>query len=348
MSRLTKPISHSPALGTITDVVRSKPELVAENLLLRQQRIVLKRSVKRPPLTQTDRALFVLLASRLKNWREALLIVKPETVLRWHRQGFRLFSMRKSRAMSQDPKLPPETIRLIKEMTTNNRLWGAERIRGALLKVGIKVAKRTVQRYMQQTRPLQPNGQTWATFLHNHANDIWACDVLQVHDIFFRPLFAFLITELGSRRIVHVGVTRAPTDEWAAQPLREATPGGQAPTYLIHDNDAKYGSHFAAVAVGTRIEVLRTPMRAPRANATCERLLGSVRRACLDHMLILGYRHLHRMLKEYVIYFNQTRPHQGIEQQVPDASTPETTRNTGNVIAFPILGGLHHEYRRAA
>lgn len=197
--------------------------------------------------------------------------------------------------------------------------------------------------------PLQPNGQTWATFLHNHANDIWACDFLQVHDIFFRPLFAFLITELGSRRIVHVGVTRSPTDEWAAQQLREATPCGQAPKYLIRHNDAKYGSHFAAVAVGTRIEVLRTPMRAPRAHATCERLLGSVRREYLDHMLILGYRYLHRMLKEYVVYFNQTRPHQGIEQQVPDASTPETTtRNTGNVIAFPILGGLHHEYRRAA
>jgi hypothetical protein len=306
MSRLTKPISHSPALGTITDLVRSKPELGAETLLLRQHRSVLKRSVKRPPLTQTDRARFVLLASRLTSWSEALLIVKPPTVLRWHRQGFQLFWKRKARTTSREPKLALETITLIKEMAANNRLWGAERIRGELLKLGIKVAKRTVQRYMREARPSPPYGQTWSMFLHNHANDIWACDFLQIHDLFFRPLFAFLITKLGARRIVHVGVTRAPTDAWAAQQLREAIPFGAAPKYLIRDNDATYGAHFDAVAAGTRIEVLRPPMGAPRANATGERLLGSVRRACLDHMLILGQWHLHRVLKEYVVYFNQT------------------------------------------
>ncbi|MDP9311672.1 MAG: integrase, partial [Chloroflexota bacterium] len=161
-------------------------------------------------------------------------------------------------------------------------------IQGKLLKVGITVAKRTVQRYMRQARPPRPHGHTWATFLRNHASDIWACDFLQRHDLCFRPLFAFIITELGSRRIMHVGVTRASTDLWAAQQLREATPFGEAARYLIRDNDAKYGHQFAAVAAGTGIEVLRTPLKAPRANAICERLLGSVRRECLDHLLILG------------------------------------------------------------
>ena len=235
-------------------------------------------------------------------------------------------------------------------MAADNRLWGAERIRGELLKVGIKVAKRTVQRYMRQARPPRPHGQTWTTFLRNHAHDIWACDFLQLTDIFFRPLFAFVITELGSRRIVHVGVTRSPTDEWVAQQLREATPFGAAPEYLIRDNDAKYGAHFDAVTLGTGIELLRTPIKAPRANAICERLLGSVRRECLDHLLILSEQHLGRVLKDYVAYFNQSRPHQGIKQRipVPRELSVQASGASGKVMAFPVLGGLHHDYRRAA
>ena len=348
MSRLSKPISSSPILGAVTDLTRTKPQLIAENLLLRQQLIVLNRAGKRPRLTRADRALFVLLASTLHTWKEALLIVKPETVLRWHRQSFRLFWKRKSHATWQEPKIPLETITLIKEMAANNRLWGAERIRGELLKVGIKVAKRTVQRYMRQVHPSSPHGQTWSTFLQHHANDIWACDFLQVTDIFFRPLFAFVITELGSRQIVHIGVTRSPTDEWAAQQLREATPFRAGPKYLIHDNDAKYGARFHAVATGTGIDVLRTPIKAPRANATCERLLGSIRRDCLDHVLIVSEGHLRRVLKEYVVYFNRLRPHQGIGQQIPvPQRSSAASRERGKLIAFPVLGGLHHDYRRA-
>ena len=266
IARWTRPSSASLPLSTVADLARSKPQLIAANLLLRQQLVVLNRSVKRPRFTSTDRSLFVVLTSRFQSWKEALLIVKPETILRWHRTGFQLFWKRKSRATSYQPKIPLETITLIKEMATNNRLWGAERIRGELLKVGIKVAKRTVQRYIRQTRPPRPHSQSWATFLRNHATDIWACDFLQVTDVFFRPLFAFFITELGSRRVVHVGVTRSPSDEWVAQQLREATPFGDAPQYLIRDNDAKFGPHFNAIARGTRIEVLRTPIKAPRAN----------------------------------------------------------------------------------
>ena len=347
--RVTKPIAYGPALGTIADLARSKPQLVAENLLLRQQLIVLHRSVKRPRFTAAERGLVVLLASKLQSWKEALLIIKPETVLRWHRHGFRLFWKRKSHAKSRG-KVPAETIMLIKEMAADNRLWGAERIRGELLKLNIKVAKRTVQRYMRQARPHRPHGQRWATFLRNHAKDIWACDFLQVTDVFFRPLFAFVITELGSRRIVHVGVTRSPTDEWVAQQVREATPFGTKPKYLIRDNDAKYASHFEAVVTGSGIEGLRTPIKAPRANAICERLLGSMRRECLDHVLIVSEGHLCRVLSEYVRYFNHARSHQGINQHVPDRkqTVDPSGGNSAKVIAFPVLGGLHHDYRWAA
>ena len=349
-SRWCKPLAAAPLVGTIADLARSKPQLLAENLLLRQQLIVLNRAGKRPHCTRADRVLVVVLASKVKHWREALLIIRPETVLRWHREGLRLFWKAKSRVTSQEPRIAVETIALIKEMAASNRLWGADRIRGELLKLGITVAKRTIQRHMRQARPSPPRGQTWATFLRNHAKDIWACDFVQLTDAWFRPLFAFVITELGSRRIVHVGVTRAPTDEWVAQQLREATPFSAAPKYLIRDNDAKYGPRFDAVAAGSGIALLRTPIRAPRANAVCERLIGSLRRECLDHILLVSEAHLRRVLDEYARYFNHSRPHQGVGQRVPEptengilsAGTP------AGVTAFPVLGGLHHAYQRAA
>ena len=349
-SRWCKPLPAVPPVGTIADLVRSKPQLVAENLLLRQQLLVLNRAGKRPHCTRADRALIVVLASKVQHWREALLLVKPETVLRWHRAGLRLFWKGKSRATSQEPRIAVETIALIKEMAANNRLWGADRIRGELRKLGINIAKRTIQRHMRQAHPSPPRGQTWGTFLRNHATKIWACDFVQLADVWFGPLFAFLITELGSRRIVHVGVTRAPTDEWVAQQLREATPFGAAPTFLIRDNDAKYGPRFDTVATGTGITLLRTPIRAPRANAICERLIGSLRRECLDHILPVGEAHLRRVLKEYVRYFNQSRPHQGIDQRVPESreARNDAVGTAAAVTAFPVLAGLHHEYRRVA
>jgi transposase InsO family protein len=346
----TKPMRTSLMLGCLGDLVRSKPELIAENALLRQHLIVLSRSHKRPRFTNTDRTLLVLLARRVRGWKQAVVIVKPDTLLRWHRQGFRLCWRRTSRAGSRAPRIPVETVALIKELGVNNRLWGVKRIQGELRKLGITVSKRTIQRYLRQARPPQPSNQTWATFLRNHASDIWACDFLHITDIFFQPVFAFFITELGSRRIVHMGVTRAPTDMWTAQQLREATPFGIAPEYLIRDNDAKYGAHFAAVAAGAGIEVLRTPIRAPRANAICERVLGSVRRECLDHILVINVAHLRRVLNEYVRFFNRVRPHQGIKQRVPvaTAAAGSAPHTTGRVISVPVLGGLHHEYQRVA
>jgi putative transposase len=270
-------------LGALTNLARSKAELVAENAFLRQQLIILRRQVKRPACTKTDRMLLVLLARIVRSWKQALVIVQPETLLRWHRQGFKLYWKYKSKAASYTPKLSAETVALIKEMARDNRLWGAERIRGELLKLGIRVCKRTIQKYMKHARTPRRAGQHWATFLQNHAKDIWACDFLQITDLSFRSLFAFFILEMHSWRVIHVGVTRSPTDAWAAQQLREATPYGQAPKYLIRDRDGKFGPSFARVAATSGIKILKTPYEAPRANAICERFVGSVRRECLDH-----------------------------------------------------------------
>lgn len=348
--RWTTPAVGGLVAGAVTDLTRSKGALVAENTLLRQQLIVLNRQVARPQLTPLDRFLLVVLASRARVWRSALLIVQPETVLRWHRLGFRLFRRARSRTASVMPRVPAETVALIVEMVHENRLWGAERIRGELLKLGIRVSKGTILKHMRRGRPPRRSGQTWATFLRNHAADVWSCDFIQVTDLCFRALFAFVIVEHASRRVVHVAVTRHPTDARVAQQLREATPFGIAPRFLIHDSDAKFGPQFARVATTTGIEQLVTPYRAPRANALCERFIGSVRHACLDHILILHERHLARVLRAYVAYFNTERPHQGIGQAIPERAAHDQAGDqaSGRVEPVAILGGLHHAYRCAA
>jgi putative transposase len=346
----TTPLTSSLPLGTLADLARSKAELIAENALLRQQLIMLKRQVKRPACTKTDRILLVLLARVVRAWKHTLFLVQPDTLLRWHRELFRLYWKRKSKAHAHTPKIAAETIALIREMARENRLWGAERIRGELLKLGMHVCKRTIQKYMRHVHAPRPGGQKWATFLHNYAAQIWACDFLQVTDLFFRPLFAFFIIELKTRRVIHVGVTRSPSDPWVAQQLRESTPYGQAPKYLICDNDWKFGSCFARVATTSAIEILKTPYHAPRANAICERFLRSVRQECLDHLFIFHEKQLQRMLNAYVAYFNRTRPHQGIQQEIPEQhGSPGSSEHTGGkVMAVPILAGLHHDYQRVA
>ena len=340
-------------LGTLSDMTRGKAELLAENALLRHQLIILRRQVKRPVYRKTDRLLLILLARMVRTWKQALFLVQPETLLRWHRELFRVFWKHKSKVHARKPRLSPETISLIKEMAAHNRLWGAERIRGELFKLNIRVSKRTIQKYMRHIRRKRPDGQNWKTFVRNHAAEVSgvrACDFLQVTDLFFRPLFAFFLIELKSRKVIHVNVTRSPTDVWVAQQLREATPYGQSPTYLIRDNDRKFGPNFARVAATSGIKVLRTPYRTPRANAVCERFLGSVRRECLDHFLVLHEKQFSRLLKGYVVYFNHARPHQGIHQQIPVMPVPSAPLHDSSerVISVPALGGLHHDYQRAA
>jgi len=382
LRRLLFPARTSVWNGMLQDLSRSRSELVLENALLRHQLVILQRQSKPPHFTPADRFWFLLLASRLKHWKDALVLLKPETLLHWHREGFRLFWKHQSKPKTNQPKIAAETIALIRQMAQENPLWGAERIRGELLKVGIKVAKRTIQRYMRRTKSPEELHQKWSAFFHNHADDIWACDFLPVIDLSFRALFVFFIIELSSRRVVHFAITRHPMQQWVAQQLREATPDGVHPKFIVRDNDSKFGTAFDHVAESSGIEVLKTPYHAPRANAVCERFLGSVRRECIDHMLIFSERQLHRVVHEYVSYFNRARPHQGLKQQIPMRienakveaptlkkiipfpglrdkdreglrSTPresEANRSEakGKIIALPILNGLHHDYRRVA
>ncbi len=346
----TKPITATPLVGTVVDVTRSRRDLIVENALLRQQLLILQRQVKRPKLRWRDRVLIVGIASRVATWKNALLIVKPETVLRWHRELYRRVWWRKSqpKPMIGRPRLPKEHIALMRRMAKENLSWGAERIRGELLKLGLPVAKSTIQRYLKGRRAVGPGSQTWRTFLHNHASAIWVCDFLQIHDLWFRDIFVFVIIELSSRRVVHAAVTRHPGEAWVAQQLREATPFGEGPRYLIRHNDRKYGTSFDRVALGAGIKVLHTPIAAPRANAYCERFLGSLRRECLDCLLILGERHLLSQVNDYVRYFNHARPHQGLAQRIPVPPPPDAAALEGQIVARPVLNGLHHDYQRRA
>jgi hypothetical protein len=224
--------------GLLRDVVRSREELIAENTLLRQQLIVAARTVKKPRFAACERGLLVILAGLVPRWRDALLVVKPDTILRWHREGFRLFWRARSRPPEASvPRVSPETLDLIRRLADDNRLWGAERIRGELLKLGIRVAKRTIQKHMRRLRGPRPWGQSWSTFLENHLHQTWSCDFLQLYEIWFRPIFAFFIIELGSRKVVHLAVTRHPSTTWVAQQLRNATPFGDGPRCSASSGD---------------------------------------------------------------------------------------------------------------
>ncbi|MBW2527533.1 MAG: integrase [Deltaproteobacteria bacterium] len=275
-------VKPTPGLvcGRMSDLSRSRRELLGENALLRQQLIVLRRCAKRPKFRRHERGIIVWLTTFTRSSRETVLVVKPETILRWHRAGFYVFSRRGWRTKCTSPRIASNTIDLIKRMAVDNHLWGAERIRGELLKLGARVSKRTIQKYIRSARGPRPWDQGWSTTLTNHANQIWACDFLQTYDISFRPLFALFIVEHRSRRVVHVGVTRAPTSRWTAQQLRSATPFGEVPRFVIRDNDDKLGVEFDHVARASGIRVLRTPFAHPEpmrpVNASSAAFAGSV------------------------------------------------------------------------
>lgn len=234
-----------------------------------------------------ERLSLLCLARWVPNWKQILQLIKPDTHLRWHRAGFRLFWKFKARVQNPSNRLGADTIALIQRLARENPLWGAERIRGELLKLGIEVAKRTIQKYMRAAPTRSPSGQSWSTFLKTHGQDLWACDFVPVVTLCFKTLYAFVIVHLESRRIVHVNVTDYPSDAWVAQPLREATPFGQTPKHLICDHDRKYGPVFYRVTKTCGMDVIHTPYQAPLANGICERFIGSIRRECLDHVLVL-------------------------------------------------------------
>ena len=244
------------------------------------------------------------------------------------------------------PRLNADTIDLIRDIAKRGRLWGAERIRGELLKLGSKVSKRTIQKYMRGVRTKR-GGQSWATFLANHADSAWACDFILAYDILFRQVYAFFIVHLGSRNVVYAAASRNPTQAWTAQQLRNATMDGEAPKILLRDRDDKFGASFDRVAAGMGTRVIKTAVRAPDMNAVAERLVGSARREILDQVIVLDDRHLGRIIGEYKGYFNEARPHQGIGQRIP-GKPPEVADVTKPIVVRPVLGGLHHDYRRAA
>lgn len=241
----------------------------------------------------------------------------------------------RTRHQKPRPRISIETIELIRRMARENRLWGAERIRSELLKLGIRVAKRTVQKYLRRGVQPRPSGQRWATALENHSKNIWACDFVQTYAIWFRPIFAFFIINVGTREVVHVSATRAPTQQCTAQQLRTATPFSKGPRFIIRDRNCKFGADFvrAAQALGTR--VIETAVRTPDMNPTCERFLGSVRRECLGHVIVLSERHMLEVLAEYVSYFNRARPHQGLNQNSPSGLGCEPSGFV-NFVSVPI------------
>jgi putative transposase len=229
---------------------------------------------------------------------------------------------------------------------------GAERNRGELLKLGCAVAKSTIQRHISRIRSTPPGGQRWSTFLRNEAEGIWSCDLFEVRDLWYRCHFAFVILHVASRRMLLATTTTSPSANWLAQQLRQLTPFGQGPKFLRSRSDAKFGTVFDDVAKGAGVRVIRTPVMAPKANSHCERLIGSVRRECLDHVLVLGADHLRRVLNECRDYYNTCRPHQGIGQRRPDSvDRPARARHSvvpPHVLSRPILAGLHHDYQTAA
>ena len=319
--------------------------LAAENVALRQQLAVLQRSVKRPKLRKRDRIFWVWLSRVWSGWRSALAIVQPETVVRWHRQGFRLYWRWKSRKQPGRPKVDREVRSLIRRMSQENPTWGAPRILSELLLLGHQVAESTVDKYM--IRQPKPASQTWRTFLANHVGQIAAIDFFTMPTITFRVLYVFLVLRHDRRRVVHFNVTTNPTARWAAQQIVEAFPLEEAPRFLLRDRDSIYGEYFRDRVEHMRIEEVLIAPRSPWQNPYAERAIGSIRRECLDHLIVLNDEHLRRVLTEYFHYYHAARAHLSLERNSPiprSVCPPEQ----GKVIARAYLGGLHHCYTRAA
>jgi transposase InsO family protein len=329
-------------LAVLASPFKSKLRLEAENAVLRHQLIVLRRRPHgRVRLTNRDRFFFIQLYRWFPSILKVLIIIRPETLVRWHRAGFRGYWRWKSRRRGGRPPVESELRALIRRMSIENPRWGAPRIHGELLKLGFEVAQSSVGKYMVKRRV--PPSQGWRTFLHNHAPDIAEMDLLVVPTIGFDLLYAFVIVRLRRRELIWINVTANPTAEWVARQITEAFPWSEAPHYMIRDRDRIYG---AVVTRRLRAMGIRDKPIAPASrwqNGFVERLIGSVRRECLDHIIVLGETHLRRILKSYALYYNETRTHLALDK---DAPRSRTIKRAGRILCRPVLGGLHHEYVR--
>ena len=330
----------------LRSLVRCRAELAAENLALRQQLAILKEKIKLPRLRPRDRVFWVWLSKLWSNWRSTLLIVQPATVVRWHRRGFKLYWRWKSRWKKPGrPQVWRETRDLVRRMCRENPTWGAPRIHSELCLLGYDVSETTVGKYMIRNR--KPPSPTWQSFLDNHLRDIVAIDFFTVPTATFRILFAFVVLRHDRRVVVRFNVTAHPTAEWAAQQIVEAFPDDTAPRFLIRDRDGIYGGQFKDRVSNMGIKQVVTARRSPWQNPYVERLIGSIRRECLNHVIVLNERHLRRILRSYFEYYHKSRTHLSLDRNAPIQRAVEP-RRLGKVIAIPQVGGLHHRYRRAA
>jgi transposase InsO family protein len=323
---------------------RSRAVVELENLALRHQLHVLRR--QRPGrlrLFAIDRLLWVLLYRLWPRCLEVMVLVKPATVIQWHRQGFRLFWRWRSR--SGRPSVDREIRDLIRQMSSANPLWGAPRIHGELLKLGIEVSQATVAKYMVRRRGVPSS--TWRSFLRNHAQGIAAIDMFVVASASFRLLYVMIILAHDRRTIMRTAVTEHPTAAWLSRQVTEAFPWDTAPCYLLRDRDTSYGSYFCNRVEAMGITEVVTAPRSPWQNAYVERAIGSIRRECLDHILIFNERHLRRVLHSYVDYYQRTRTHLSLDKDCPDPR-PIQPRGVGRAVALPQVGALHHRYERLA
>jgi transposase InsO family protein len=331
--------------------LRSRTALIAENLFLRKQLAFYQEHEIRPRRLTNAARLWLVFWSRFFDWRSALLVVKPATLIGWHRKAFRLFWKWKSRPGRR--RIPLELRQLIVQMVRDNPTWGEERIAHELwLKLGIRVSPRTVRAYWPAKGPWSHrNSRNWNTFIHNHARTLLACDFMVAVTARFRVIYIFVVMEIGSRRILHCNVTARPTDQWTIQQLRDAIPSDHEYRFLIHDRHATFSSELDAAVAALGLQVLKTPIRTPQANAYCERLIGTMRRECLDFMIPLNERHLRGIVREWVSHYNRGRPHSRLGPGIPDlrSAPPHRTHRhrfekAERVTSTPVLGGLHHEY----
>ena len=327
---------------------------MAENLFLRKQLALFQERKVRPRRSNAATRAFMVLLSRFFDWREALVIVKPETFLKWHRTAYRTFWRWKSRKRGR-PGLPKNLRELIREMAHENPTWGEERIADELkLKLGIRVSPRTVRKYLNRERPGGGGSdQRWNAFVRNQAKAIVASDFFISITLTFRVLYVFVAMEIGSRRILHCNVTAHPTAEWTTQQFREVLADVHPYRFVIHDHDSIFSPSLDLTLNDFGVRVLKTPVQAPKANAFCERLIGTIRRECLDYLIPLSERHLRLTLREFVAFYNRGRPHSALGPGTPEPIQPSVPAShhrhqppVGHrITSKPVLGGLHHDYR---